>query len=383
MLKKLSLTLSTLVVTTVASAQADSATAGDVPAAPELEWALAFVMSYDNDLEHCGPIILDGLEAGVKSDKVRVLVLHDDKDRGGLKRWVITDEGRSHERLETDDIADESVVASFLEWVADRHPAKRYAVIYLNHGGDLDNMCFDAWAGPKKRNQWLSARKMGDVMRSFRKRAPGTVELLFLQQCGRGSIDNLYNFRETATAVMASQFTVGAPNTYYTPTVAVLSEAPKTSAVELAKTIMRTDEHFLHYVCVDGKRLSELPARIDPVLETLIDADVKPPQKMRPCFGGWTGEHETNYDLLEWLGAASAAQENGTLDAFARWVRNDLIVADRGNPQGRRQTRGRCGLSLYVPAAAAVRNRYRDYPLRRASRLGELWNAIYPAAKQP
>ena len=74
MLKKLSLTLSTLVVTTVAGAQADGSPAGDVPATPELEWALAFVMSYDNDLEHCGPIILDGLEAGVKSDKVRVLV---------------------------------------------------------------------------------------------------------------------------------------------------------------------------------------------------------------------------------------------------------------------------------------------------------------------
>ena len=45
------------------------------------------------------------------------------------------------------------------------------------------------------------------------------VELLFLQQCGKGTLENYYSFKDAAKVVMGSQTNVGAPNSYYAASV--------------------------------------------------------------------------------------------------------------------------------------------------------------------
>jgi hypothetical protein len=93
----------------------------------------------------------------------------------------------------------------------------------------------------------------------FRKEAPGEVKLLFLQQCGRGSLENLYNFRGSAKAVMVSQMKVGAPNTYYESTLKWLAKQQKSSCLALARHVMSSNEDFSSFVCVNGEALCEIP----------------------------------------------------------------------------------------------------------------------------
>ncbi len=343
------------------------------------DWTLIYYMSYDNNLERCGPVITDGLEKGAKGTSLAVTILSDDTDKGGLKRIVIEGGNRTSETLSTDNSASETVLAEYLAWAAKSWPAKHYAVVFLDHGGRLDEMCLDQWPGEGEPKKWLSAKLAGPVLREFRKSCGGEVDLLFLQQCGRGSVENLYNFRGAAAAVMASQTVVGAPNTYYTKSLQWLAGKPKATGAEIARQIMTDDEHYTNYVCVDGKALEELPAKLAAVVEPLLKAP-KPAAGLKACF---TAEAETNFDLLGWLG--SATKESGAagdpLAAFTKWVNGTLIVSHTKSSGGAAAAKDWCGLSLWVPSSRRVRGMYADWPIYEKSRLPELWKALYPVVK--
>lgn len=345
------------------------------------EWTFIYYMSYDNDLADNAPIILDALAKGVKSGDCAVTVLADDADSSGLKRYAITAAGVRMDRLASDDSSSEQQLADYLEWARKNYPARQYAVVFLDHGGRLDEMCLDEHPAANAEPKWLSARKTGDVLREFRQQtAPeGAVELLFLQQCGRGTVENLYNFRGTAAAVMASQLGVGNPNTYYQPTLAWLAAHPEAGGRELARQIMTTDEHFNNYVCVDGKALAELPARLDPVLAALLaGGDAAPPRPPRRAIECRECNGERNYDLKSWLEAAF--RENGRppeeLDIFLEWMRKKLIWEYAVQPRQQEALKELCGLALFVPESAEARMAYADYPFHTASRLAALWRAM-------
>ncbi len=234
-------------------------------------------------------------------------MLADDPDPGGLTRHVISSDGRSWQRLATDDSASEAVFGDYLSWVAKTHPAKHYAVVFLDHGGRLDEMCFDERPGGGTKH-WLNARLVGERLRAFRAQVTGSLELVFLQQCGRASVQNLYNFRNTAAAVLASQHNVGAPNTYYEPTLHWLDAHPDTTGAKLACRIMEDDRDFTTYACADGKAIGELPRRLEPVVRALLGNETPPalPSGPPPCYAT---EGEANFDLIAWFGAAF--RENG------------------------------------------------------------------------
>jgi hypothetical protein len=256
--------------------------------------------------------------------------------------------------------------------------------VFLNHGGRLDEMCFDESPGEKIEKKWLSAQLAGPIIRKFRKEAPGDVDLLFLQQCGRGSVENIYNFRGSAKAVMASQMNVGAPNTYYENTMKWLVTEQKPSGFELARQIMSNDKHFSNYVCVNGDSLEELPKQLDLVIQALLDdrkTNLTPPADLQPCY---QYEEETNYDLLEWLNGVVNGNKRSqkSLELFKKWLREKLIVATEVHPGVGERVKGWCGLALWVPEREKVRGRYPDYPIFQNSRLNDLWNVMYPKVKK-
>jgi len=351
----------------------------------DYDWTLIYYMSYDNNLESCGPLILDGLERGVKNTKLVATVLADDWEKKGLKRYVITSAGRTVKRLDTDNSASEKVLNDYLAWVKLTFPSKHYAITFLNHGGGLDDMCLDEWPGENTQKSWLSARLVGPILHKFRRESPGEVDLIFLQQCGRGTLENLYNFRGSAVSILASQMTVGAPNTYYEPTLKWLADHPNTSGTQIAHSIMSNDLHYRIYVCVDGEALSELPQRLNPVIESLQSAG-KPalnfPTEVTPCY---IGGNDEDYDVLDWLGAAFRRNNRPTqaLGTFEEWLSHKLIVKTTLGPDSRKRAENLCGLALFVPKGPDDVDRYRDYPLYQVCRLGSFWKAAYPTKNRP
>lgn len=340
-------------------------------------WVLIYYMSYDNNLDPLAAPILDGLQRGVAGSGLVVTVLVDDRDRRGLKRYAITGRGTEVERLATDDSSSTATFAAYLDWARNRYPADRYAVVFLDHGGRLDQMCLDDWPGEGRDAAWLSARAVADALREFRKALDGVLELLFLQQCGRGSIENLYNFRDTARVVLASQENVGAPNTYYEPTLKWLAAHPASEPAALARQIMASDEHYSSYVAVAGAALSELPRRLAPVVDALAGRTgaQRLPAGLQPSF---SNQGEQNFDLFEWLESACSASSVPVepLRQFQAWVEGALIVAlSTDGPKSR--GRNLSGLSLFVPASRQSWQSYAAYPLYRESSLSRLWEKIF------
>jgi hypothetical protein len=342
------------------------------------DWVLVYYMSYDNNLSPFGEGILESLKNGVQNSSLVVTVLMDDRNRDGLKRYAITRQGVEVERLATDDSADAGVFASYMEWVRIRYPARHYAVVFLDHGGRLDEMCLDEWPGPGKSRAWLSAKSVASVLEKFRLSVLGEVELLFLQQCGRGSIDNLYSFRGSAAVIMASQENVGAPNTYYELTLKWLASNTEAGGVSLAQQVMVSDRDYSSYVCVSSKALSDLPDRVAPVITALLhnkEAELRLPEGLNPSFHN-ADEH--NYDLFEWLEAAflKNAVPSLPLRRFEAWVKRDLILAL--STKGLRATNSvLSGLSLFVPRTKSSWDMYTDYPIYQNSSLRKLWESLY------
>lgn len=345
------------------------------------DWVIIYYMSYDNNLEGCGPVIINELQDGIKDSGNVITVLSDDSDRNGLKRFVITSAGTSKEILQTDNSASEDTLEDYLDWVTNNYTAKNYALIFLDHGGCVDEMCYDERPGKGIKKRWLSAQKVGAVLEDFTAKVKGRFRLLFLQQCGRGSVENLYNFRNTAETIMASQMNVGAPNTYYKNTIKWLSTHENTGGADLAAYIMTNDRDFGNYVSIRSSALAELPAQLNLVIGFVLDKKkniLNTELEISPCYGH--GD-EHFYDLFIWLEKLYRA--NGVseepLEKFKKWVRDELIITVGVNPESGKTIRELCGLSLLVPEAREQADRYRNYPLYVDGKLCQMWSEFVPS----
>jgi len=341
------------------------------------EWTFIYVMSYDNNLEGCADIINRGLQRGVINDRVAVSVLEDRTDSKGLKRIVTDGKKTSTTPVPTEDITSMKVLREHLDHATETLPAKRYALIFLNHGGKLDSMCADEHVeidGPRV-NGWMSAKACGKTVRDWSKSLEkDQLKMVFLQQCGRGSVENLYNFRDTAEVVLSSQLVVGAPNTYYTAVMKKVCTSPRMTGEKLAKLIMTEDQHYTNYVLVDGDAISDFPKKIDPLLKALLKKtdSFSLSGKSRPCFDAGA---ERNYDLLntlEELSVKHLGKRSSYFPRFKSWVTRTLIPEFSKRRKGLPWT----GLSTFIPRNPRQYEEYAGLPIYQEtnwSRWAEAW----------
>lgn len=361
---------------------ASTATAAPITAKkpPIRQWTWLYVMSYDNNLDGCTEQITNGLRAGIQTDQVAVAILSDRPDSAGLHRLGFSKTTRAASRLTTDDITDPKVITDFFAWATATFPARHYAVVFLDHGGRLDQMCADEHAGPRgDQTGWLSARAMAAALTKWSStRTVGRVELLFLQQCGRGSIENLYQFRGSAAYLMASQTNVGACNTYYANAVSLSGATSTANAVDgaaLAKRIMAADRHYTSYVLVRGSALQTAPKLLGAVANELLAVPkkrfVRPPHSaIRPCFGDPRGE--VNYDMIAYLRALYAVNhlpQTAAMLALSKWQTDQLIVSHqfRNVAQGTALKNSWFGISMHVPRSTRALAPYSRLPLYQSS----------------
>jgi hypothetical protein len=353
--------------------------------APRYDWVLHYYMAYDNNLERCGRPIIDMLRKGITSDRVAVVVSADFRDTKGMHRYVLTQSGEKSERLSEEGSAEEETVAAELAWVGRHFPARRYGLVFLNHGGALGQMSYDEHPGRAGGQNWLYPPDVAKVITRWRtriKKRGGEVELMFFQQCGKGSLENDHAMRNAARYVMGSQTLVGAPNYYYTPAIRELCQRPrKIDGKGLAKLFTRheTPNMFTTYTTVSSAKAKQLAAHLDPVLEPLVrkgDQLALPPRRSLPsCFDAGSEPFFDLLALLKGLYRANGLEERG-LERFTRWVQKELIVEHRVSPQRKARAGGWSGLSLMLPTRRALLVRYADYPIYRDTRLGKLFAGV-------
>ncbi|MDF1665429.1 MAG: clostripain-related cysteine peptidase [Planctomycetota bacterium] len=329
----------------------------------QYDWTVIYVMSYDNNLNFAADPINKGLKKGLINDNVAVTVLMDRTDRNGLKRIVMTDKDQKESTLKTDDITKPKVLSDYLSWVHKTLPAKKYALVFLNHGGRLDQMCHDQYPDKRsRRGEWMSAHKTGPVIRQWKKKlGQSQLSFLFLQQCGRGSLENIYNFRETADYVMASQLVVGAPNTYYEKTLKTLCKEPKLGGKELGLAIMNNDLHYTTYVLLNGREIKNAKPQLNALVKDVLDQAkslLKRPLPLSHCFD--IGD-EFNDDLKQFVQALysiNKLKSKTQLKSFVNWYEKTLIVEHRFSRPRYQQRLSWTGLSTYRGSSKKLFQRY-------------------------
>lgn len=368
------------------------------------DWVFFYYMAYDNDLESCGRPILDLLQRGITNDRVAVVTFADFRDTKGMRRYEQTIAGERQTALETEDSAEESTLAAQLTWTRQNYRARHYAVVFLDHGNRLDEMSHDENPGRSDGRTWLRLLQVAPILEQFRAAASNTVELVFIQQCGKGAIENYYALRHTAPFIMASQTTVGAPNDYYAETIKAVCARPDIDGRELAKLIAdhEADNMFTTYTTLNEKALNQLPAKLDAVLHPLLGVKqlkrpVMLPERswagnpveapgqpwVRLCFQPATDEQFC--DGLAWL---KAMYDANRLDLapwknFAKWINAELVSIHRCSPRQMTHAGGWSGFSIYVPADTGALKRYLGYPIYGDTQLDELMTRLLDPEVRP
>lgn len=350
------------------------------------EWVVFYYMAYDNNLEKCGRPIVDMIKAGITNDKVAAVVSADFTDTEGMKRYVLTQGKERETPLATDASSDEATVAAELKWLGENMPAKKYALIFLNHGGGLGQMSLDERPGKPGAKRWLYPPKLAKEVAAWRKKvqqAKGEVELFFYQQCGKGSLENYHVMQDAARWIMGSQTVVGAPNYYYTKTLQALCAKPTWTGLDLAKEITRRDppHMFTTYTTVDAAAVKKLPKKLDAVLKPLLGLKrVKFPRLNRqafwPCFN--FGRREVFFDGLALLKAfyVTNGLDLKPFTTFKTWSDSKLVVNHRVSPRKTEKASSWCGYSVFLPLRPRALSRYADFPIYQQTKLDELFKKL-------
>lgn len=226
------------------------------PAAPSFrqDTVLLVWMPYDNDLGDAVGPVLAGLRAG-SAGGVQVAVQVDRPDQPGMERLTFVDGVGQTMFLAQEDSGSVHALADFLEWAAVRYDARKYGLVVLDHGGDLSHVARDDSEGT-----WLSVGDIDAALRAFDDQEPGDVELLFLQVCGKASVEPLLQVQGAARVTLASQLPLAAPNTWYESGLLAMAAHPEWTGADWARAIATADgpQMFGAYTCVDNRALAAL-----------------------------------------------------------------------------------------------------------------------------
>ncbi len=354
------------------------------------KWVFVYYMSYDNDLNYFGGTILGNLAQGISDNKIAVVTQADFIDVDGMRRIALYDSFGITKRKDTlvrsEDSADPNELKKYFDWVQEKWKAENYCVVFLNHGGTLNKMCKDERPfRVQTKNEkytsgkWLPSLEVAQIVSEFNRNVDGKVRLLFLQQCGRSAIQNLYSFTNAAEYILSSPMKLWPPSTYYAKTLKTLTNVPGMSGASVAKSMIQEDEQYLIYTLIDCNELKKLPEKLTPVLDSFAQApNLKPDRACLPIF-----EHEDEkfYDLESYFQSLSLANNNiadKELHEFFDWCDNHLIVSKKLNNYNNKtiDDSWHSGLSIYVPSTKEELGCYDFLPLYKQTNLENLMRRI-------
>ncbi len=211
--------------------------------ATDYDWLFVYYMPYDNNLTSLSNHIIDQFRDSKIEGKICVTLQVDLAGKGGMTRYVFNAKTDS---IHVDDerSAVSKTFEEYLVWVANNYTAKHYAIVLLNHGGDLNEYGLDEFPVM----EWLRIDSVAKSIRKFNQVAGiSEIDLLFEQVCTRGTIENLYEFKDVAKYTLASQDLVPAPGYYYPRTFSAVEKLSIESGDRLADLIVKSERADMYY----------------------------------------------------------------------------------------------------------------------------------------
>jgi len=348
------------------------------------DWALLYWMPYDNNLSDLGTPIIDMITQGVVSDNLLVAIASDFSNIEPLSRRVITHHKNNIQKLKSFNSASEQVVAEYLDWAQTNISAKKWAVILLGHGGRLNEISPDEHPGLKSSSvEWMNIQKLSRVIAIFNQKIGDRVELVFFQNCNKGTLEAHYTFRDTAKYTLSSQMTLGAPNYYYESLLKFLGKNPNINGAQLAEKIMDFERlDMYHTLTVTNNRyIAALGPKINALIDSILLANVSAVQLNRLTTYSYMGDKLV--DVIEFfhtLTRQSGADLQLYNELIEFLIRSVIHRVKRGgellSPTARAKYQDLSGLGLFLPTTQQQIKQYQDLIIFSDIKLSALFSAI-------
>ena len=350
----------------------------------EYDWILLYWMPYDNDLWPHKAAIMKMLAQGVKSKNILVVVQADVFEQEFLTRSVITNGKIDTQQLDATNSASEDVFADYLNWTESQFSGTKWAIIFLGHGGNLDQISPDVHPvpDPNAGTQWMNIHKLNKVITEFNEAIQGQIELLFLQNCCKGTVEAFYNFRDASNYIMASQMPLGAPNSYYEKVLQFLGKNPGVDGGKLAEKIMEFEANKMYnsYTTVNSAALRELPQHFTSLIDSLQTSNIENIQLDELADKPWSYLYldDRLADIVlffQWAVKQSGANQK-QLQNFIKFFGQKLIHKFQESPENEYPNLN--GVSLCIPSSRRQLGTYKYLEAFSDLSLTEFFNSILP-----
>lgn len=349
------------------------------------DWVILYWMPYDNDLSRFGAPILEMLKRGVRSKNLLVAVEADFADAESMSRTVITQGKVRHQILDTADSASERNFAEYLNWAQANFSASKWAVIFLGHGGRLDEISpdYETLLGDEARHRWMNIETLSEILTEFNQKIGDRLELVFFQNCNKGTIEAHYTFRETAKYTLSSQLLLGAPNYYYESLLQFVGQNPEIDGGQFAAKIMEFEgsDMYHSYTATDNKTIQALPTKLNPLIDAILSSQISNFSIDSLKTYRYMGDRFA--DSLEFFGALVQQANAGSLELeqFSQFLKDSMIYKVQAGgellaPKLRKTYENLSGLGLLLPEDQAKLDQYRYLKVFSDLKLTELFDRV-------
>lgn len=251
------------------------------------EWTILVYHDADCDLE--APMLddLDEMLAVGGSNAVNVVALVDRSEKGepsgrysnravgGLADWsggklVQVTKGKLVELAalpEEPNFGDPATLVAFVDRAVEAFPAKRYALVFGDHGLAWPGVCADE----SHEHDFLNPVELADAFKTITA-AHGRLDLVGFDACLMANLETAALLAPFAKVMVASEELEPGSGWWYTPVLAALDEAPTTDAAALATLV--ADRY--HASFQEQKGVAESGAGLDVTLSVVDLAKLAP-----------------------------------------------------------------------------------------------------------
>ena len=340
------------------------------------DWIFLYWMPYDNDLSRFGSEIIEAIASGIRSKNILVAVEADFLDTPNITRYLLTQGETEIRELDRSDSASEDTFSEYLTWARSQFEAKHWAIVFLGHGGNTDEISPDIHSGVDGNSiQWMNIQSVADRILEFNQSIGDRIELFFFQNCNKGTLEAHSTISEVARYTLSSQKLLGAPNYYYPNLFQWLGENPEISGEEVARKIEEYERSDMYssYTVTDNSIFLQLKRYFVPLIDAVLAANLQNIELHRIPTYAYFDEFQA--DAIEFF-TAIVEQSNADRQIFENFI--DFIEQSTIHlPNPQEDAQNLSGLGLFVPTHRQQLDRYRNWQTYTDLKLIELFDAIF------
>ncbi len=224
------------------------------------EWTLMFYMDSDNNLEAPQMQDIQEMMAVGSSAKINLIALIDRSEKGetpedrgytnrpvgGLKNWstakyVVIEKGKLRELADWGEVnmGDPANLTKFLNTATKQFPAKRYGLVFGDHGAGWPGILSDESAG----GDGIDMSEMPVVLKDYASRM-GKLDLIGFDACLMSNFEVTRTVAPYAKTMVASEELEPGDGWNYTPLLTKLTQNPEMDSFALGRAIVDTFRDF-------------------------------------------------------------------------------------------------------------------------------------------